>query len=32
MVECNEIDSVIPILALQWLALHRHKLWIEKGE
>jgi ADP-ribose pyrophosphatase len=26
MVECNEIDSVIPILALQWLALHRHKL------
>ncbi len=26
MVERNEIDSVIPILALQWLAFHRHKL------
>ena len=26
MVERNEIDSAIPILALQWLALHRHKL------
>ncbi|MEI7796070.1 MAG: NUDIX domain-containing protein [Methylococcaceae bacterium] len=26
MVERNEIDSAIPILALQWLALHRHEL------
>ncbi len=26
MVARNEIDSAIPILALQWLALHRHEL------
>ncbi|MDD5227262.1 MAG: NUDIX domain-containing protein [Methylococcales bacterium] len=26
MVESNEIDSAIPVIALQWLALHRHKL------
>jgi ADP-ribose pyrophosphatase len=26
MVESNEIDSAIPILAIQWLALHREQL------
>jgi ADP-ribose pyrophosphatase len=26
MVERNEIDSAIPVIALQWLALNRHKL------
>lgn len=26
MVESNEIDSAIPILAIQWLALNKHKL------
>lgn len=26
MVERNEIDSAIPVIALQWLALHRHEL------
>ncbi len=26
MVERNEIDSAIPIIAIQWLALHRHEL------
>ncbi|MFI3188163.1 ADP-ribose diphosphatase [Crenothrix sp. D3] len=26
MVESNEIDSAIPIIAIQWLALNKHKL------
>jgi ADP-ribose pyrophosphatase len=32
MVESNEIDSAIPILAIQWLALNKHKLqakWVD---
>ena len=29
MVESNEIDSAIPILAIQWLALNKHKLQAE---
>ncbi len=32
MVESNEIDSAIPILAIQWLALNKeklHKLWLK---
>lgn len=31
MVERNEIDSAIPVIALQWLALNRHSLQLTDG-